>query len=202
MTFGERVGWFVLGMILGYLVKVILDTRKEGREVRDILRKRKEDESGFMRHPIIADIALVMVVAMCVFASFSTQSTNNKLEKAIQDIESNEAQDDKTQDRLARITVCTQSYLSQTIEALNQRTEYTKEQAEANVKLQLAQREFLELLIVAPPVSDEEASEAVENYVQKLTEFADLAGKQRTKVSSFPYPTETELKKCLEKRIP
>lgn len=204
MEFSDRVGWILLGMALGYVIRLLQEMKKEVHEVDEIITRREKrklgrerDEGGFMANRYAADIAMILVFCMCLYATFSTGATNNKLERAVEDIRSGQAEDKKQQQRLSRITVCTQDYLSQTIEALNQRTEFTQAQADANVQLQKAQSEFLRIILIRPPVSDEEADAALELYVSKLQAFVAVAGKNRQAGVGIEYPTAEQLETCL-----
>jgi hypothetical protein len=204
VEFSDRVGWILLGMVLGYVIRLLQEMKKEVHEVDEIVKRlekrprdRKRDERGFMANRYAADIAMILVFLMCLYATFSTGATNNKLEDAVADIKSGQKEDKQQRQRLARITVCTQDYLSQTIEALNERTEFTQAQADANVQLQKAQSEFLRIVLIRPPVSDEEADEALALYVSKLEAFVDVAGKSRDSVAGSEYPTPEQLNTCL-----
>lgn len=214
VEFSDRLGWILLGMALGYIIRLLQDMKREVHEVDEIVTRRERkkaskqrrarDEGGFMSNRYAADIAMVLVFVMCLYATFSTGSTNNKLEEAVKDLSAQQANlkanakaDEQTQLRLARITVCTQDYLSRTIEALNQRTEFTQAQADANVKLQKAQSEFLRVVITQPPLSEAEQEAALELYVSRLQAFVEVAGKNKDSVVGSEYPTPEQLRSCL-----
>lgn len=213
VEFSDRLGWILLGMALGYIIRLLQDMKKEVHEMDEIVtrrekkkaaRKRERDEGGFMANRIAADVVMVLVFAMCAYATFSTGATNNKLEDAVVQLKDQQSQiaagqeeDKQTQLRLARITVCTQDYLGRTIEALNQRTEFTQAQADANVKLQEAQSDFLKVVITQPPVSEAQVDAALDLYVTRLQSFVQVAGKNKRSVIGSEYPTPEQLKTCL-----
>lgn len=196
MPLDERIGWFLLGAVIGYIVRTVRDIKKEVGEVEEIVSKEK-NQSGFMRNPLAADIAVLLVVVMCVYASFSTQITNNRLEAAVVDIQQGERDAKENRERISRVTICSQEYLSRTIEALNQRTTYTQDQADANVALNRAQRDFLVILSKIPPPTDADAKIALSNYVDRLREYTAAYDKNKDKTDTYAYPTSEDLDKCL-----
>jgi len=189
MSLDERLGWLlvgcVIGFVLGYIVRALRDIKEELDEVDGILKKspRSRNDRGFMRFPIISDIALLAVVLLTVWASFSSQHASNQV---------HEQQKVQT-----RITSCTNEYLAKTIKALNERTTYSQEQAAANVALQKAQSEFLGALLHVPPYSSEVKQKALQSYFETLNKFVEISGKSDDKVSQNPYPTATEFTDCV-----
>ena len=198
MPLDERIGWFLLGVVIGYVVRTIRDIKKEVREVEEIV-SREKNQRGFMRNAFVADFAVLLVIAMCVYASFSTQITNNRLEAAIEDIQQAEKDAEENRDRISRVAVCSQEYLARTIEALNQRTTYTQDQADANVALNRAQRDFLVILSRVPPPTDADAKIALSNYVARLREYTAAYDKNKDKTETYAYPASEDLDRCLSK---
>lgn len=186
MDFGERLGYLMvgclIGFILGYIVRSLRDIKEELDEVADEM-KHNRNEDGIVRNPIVLDIALLLVVVLTVWASFSSQKASND----IQD----------TQDQLLRVTTCTKTTLTKTVEALNQRTTYTQDQTEANVNLQRAQVEFLQTLFQEPPSTEKQRKDALRHYFDSLTKFVTVAGAARQKAAFYPYPTTDDLNNCL-----
>lgn len=206
MEFSDRVGWVLLGMALGYIIRLLQDMKKEvhevdviltAREKRKLNKQRSRDEGGSFRIPATRHIAVGLAVLLCLYATVSTGITNNKLEDAISDIRASQEADVQIQLKLARVTVCTQEYLGKTITALNERTEFTQAQSDANVNLQKAQREFLETYLIRPPASPEVLDAALELYVSRLQAFVEVAQKNRMKVTDNSYPKPEELAVCL-----
>lgn len=187
MGLDDRLGWLLLGCIigfaLGYIVRYLQEIKEELDEV-DRVVKKNHNEDGFVRNPIVMDIALLFVVVLTVYAAFSSQQASNDVQAS--------------QDRIARITFCNQQYLSKTIQALNERTTYTQDQARANVDLQRAQGRFIGILLKNPPVADREVKDALTNYFTALTTFVTVNSKADAKVDTYPYPTNDELQNCLD----
>ena len=207
VEFSDRIGWLIAGMVLGYIIRMIQDIRREVHEVDLIVTEkqdRERDERGSWNFAHGRTVAIALAVLLCIYATFSTGATNNKLEGAISDLKTQQEQivagqkqDEQIQLRLARVTVCTQQYLSRTIMALNERTEFSQRQADANVKLQQAQTEFLQLVLVRPPVSEAETEAALQLYVARLEQFVAVANKNRKKVGENAYPKPEDLSTCL-----
>lgn len=91
MGLEDRLVWMAvgcfIGFVLGYIVRSLRDIHEKVNHVDqffpdgDSVESSKWDrnEGGFMRHPKIADIAMVLVIGLCVWAAFSTQKVNNHL---------------------------------------------------------------------------------------------------------------------------
>lgn len=145
--------------------------------------KHKSDESGVMRYPLVQDIALLLVIALTVWAAVSSQYATNDVQN--------------TQRRLDRISTCNQEYLSKTISALNQRTSYFQAQSDANVKLQKAQSSYIAIFFQQPPPGTPAAVAALKQYFKALTEYLQVSDKSSKKARDNPFPTNRDLKTCL-----
>ena len=189
MALSERFGWLILGMAVGFVLGLIVarlrDIKEEVDEIDNIVRGgRVRDESGFMRIPIVADVLYLTALVIVVWGAFSAQQASNKVEE--------------TQKELARVSHCTQDILADTVEALNERTEYTGEQASSNVELQGAQYTFLAILLDNPPPTDQKINESLRAYVDALGQFVEVNTKAQIKVKNNPYPTSQDYESCLE----
>lgn len=90
----ERIMYFsiggVVGFILGYVVAHLqaIETKVDlvEKEVHEVERtiKPKRDERGAMRLPSLKNVALLIVVALTVFAAFSTARVNGELDHTVQ----------------------------------------------------------------------------------------------------------------------
>jgi hypothetical protein len=192
MGLDERVFYLivggVIGFALGWLAHAIRNIEEKVIEVDEIVKK-DHDEGGFLNGKI-TEIALLAVVLLTVFAAFSSQLTSNK-------VEDNQKAQAETAKTLARTTTCTQTYLGQTIKALNERTQYSTEQAQKNVQLQKSQATFLSIFLKVPPSSVQEKEAALNAYFDNLTDFVVVAGKTSQKAAANPYPTDDEFKICI-----
>lgn len=192
MTFDERVTWFLLGVIVGWMIGKLKEIRRGEIEIREKLeevdrhvkkQKRQRDESGIVRYPLAADVLLFVVIVMTAWAAFATARTNAELERQSQ--------------RSDEITACVQQYLYKTIEALNERTTYTQDTVDSNVDLQEGLAEFIDILLFQPPKTPQERYAALQKFDRKLAAYVATANKQRGKTLAYPYPTEEELSACL-----
>ena len=87
MDFDERLGWLVLGGLIGFTLGYVVRYLQEIKEELDVVEKavtHSKNEDGFARKPLILDIVLLAVVAMTVWASFQTAMVNNRLEHTIE----------------------------------------------------------------------------------------------------------------------
>lgn len=200
MELYEKFGYFVLGMVIGYilgrLVRTVHEIKEELDEVDDIVKKRARDESGFMRFPIVADIALVVVIAVTVWAAVATGHTNYTLKETQDDLEVAQSQLKSAQADISELGECNQKFLGVVIRTLNARTISVQERADANAALQKAQAKFIRIILTQPPVTDDEARAALERYSELLNEFVAASEEAKSNSEEFPYPTDEELAKC------
>jgi len=193
MGFSDRLGWMLLGCVIGlfagYCIRYLQEMKEELDEVDGIVKnnlgKRPEDrtsEDGFVVPELVKSIALAIVVLLTAWAAFASASASSK----VQD----------TQDAQKHDTECTQEYLVKTVKALNERTEYSVAATKANVDLQKAQADFFALLLRKPPESVAVRTDAAQTYLRTLTEFVKVSGQSATKAELFPYPTDRELATC------
>ncbi len=192
MDLFERTMFFAvgggIGFVLGYIVARLHEIKEGIDEVVELEHAQKNDahdDKGSMRIPAGKDLALLLVVFLVVFASIASQRASNKVEE--------------TQSRLTVISTCTMEFLSKTVSALNERTQYSQRQAEANVSLQKAQAEYLAIVLIDPPVSDEEKREALQVYFDTLTDFLVVSQKSIGKIKENPFPTNKAYASCLSK---
>lgn len=186
MAFDDRLQYLVLGMligfVLGYVVRLLMDVREELDEVKS-QHAKDHGESGFMRHPIASDIAIMLVVVFTLYASFVSQRASNDVQDA--------------QDRSDIAVACTVKIQGAALNALNERSIYTKAIADANIDLQQSQSDFFGLLLHQPAYPESEQRAAADTYYNDLQQFLTLAQKGAKKVVENPFPTVEDLRSCL-----
>ena len=83
MGLDDRLAYLMIGcaigFILGYFVRALRDIKEELHEVDEIVKKQERGEAGFMRFPMVANAALILVLGLSLWASFTTQKVNNEL---------------------------------------------------------------------------------------------------------------------------
>lgn len=190
MSWTERLAWLslgcFLGFVLGYIVRSLREIKEEVEEIDGIVKEKRRhtrEDDGFSRYPLMWDVVLLVVVILTAWGAFSSAKA------------SNDAQD--SQHQVAVVTTCNQEFLAKTIRALNIRTNSVQSRADANLELQKAQSEFFSLLLRKPPESEVVRSQAAEDYLNALKDFVRESGQAETTGTSFPYPTNEELSKCL-----
>jgi hypothetical protein len=190
MDWSERLEWLILGciigFIMGYIVRTLREIKEELDEVDEIVKGEHGIEGkqrGSIHTPTLAGFMLICVVAITAWAAFASQSASNEVKK--------------TQDQLARVTICNKQYLSETIRTINARTRYSQRQAVSNVALQKSQARFLAFLLHKPPPGQAETRRAFEEYAQDLNDFVIASSNQANVVEDNKYPTEAELDACI-----
>lgn len=190
MSLDDRLGWLVLGMAIGFVFGYIVRSLREIKEELDEVdakiseSKRKRGEDGFMRYPYVADIAYLLVVAVVAWAAFASQKASNDVKN--------------TQDQLATVTHCNQVYLGAFLEAVDERTSAGQKAVQSNVDLQRSWYEFVRFQLHMPPYPEGEQRDKANEYAKNLKSFLDVSDQSREKVVQNPYPTEDELRKCIQ----
>lgn len=181
MDLMDRLIWMSFGMIIGFaLGHIVANVRAIKEEVDEIetVVKRKRSDSGFMRFPILADIALILVIGVVVWGTFMAQKASNEVERA---------------------SACNQEFLGQLLEAVNERTEYSREQTNLNVELQSDQATYLAVLLREPPPSIDDSRNSLREYFKKLSTYISVNEKAQSKADRYPYPTVEDYDACINK---
>lgn len=186
MSLDDRILTFALGCLVGFVLSYVVTQFRHERAVQ-----------GKGRWPTGNQAALMLVVMLTAFAAFASQKASNDSEDALVRIDKQQKDLIMTQERIERVSVCNQEFLTKTIVALNERTTYTSSATAANVALQKAQSTFLQVFIVEPPATPEQFNAALDLYLKKLKDFTTLAGLSADKVEKNKYPTADDLTACL-----
>lgn len=194
MDLNDRLVYLLIGVgigfILGYITKSLRKIEEELHEV-DITTKKIKSEDGFVRFPIFANLALVTVLFIAVWASFSAEKNDRAL-VATQD------QLIEQQNQIERVTACNQMYLEKTVLALNERTTYSSDRIEDNVDLVNAQAVLLRALLKEPPPGNAEIRQALRSYFDPtVLNFIDTSEKSLDTFEANEYPTIKQIDNCL-----
>lgn len=127
-------------------------------------------------------VALGVVVLLTAYAAFTSQGASNRVVALSEQRVSEDA--------------CISSVLFSTVQALNQRTQFTTAQSIANADLQRSQADFIHV-ILDPAHTDAQASEALGHYADALHKFIRLVQKNTDKAAAFPYPEPQDFSTCL-----
>lgn len=92
MDLWDRLVWLsigcFIGFVLGYIVRSLHEIKEKVEHVDEIVNdvkssKWESEEGGFMRHPVAADIAVIVVVAITAWAAFSAGKVNAELQHTV-----------------------------------------------------------------------------------------------------------------------
>lgn len=178
MTFDDRLSWLMVGCLIGFTLGYIVRTFHEFHEETHHLTKTK-NEYGFVRYPIVMDVALLTVVVLTIWAAFASQAASNDAEK--------------NQKEIARVSYCNHIFLEKTIKALHARTDYSNTAIDSNVELQKAQEKFLRVAF-REPSNPKVVNAAVQEYLDSLAVF--IAASEAF-INFEAYPTNEEFLDCL-----
>lgn len=205
MSLDDRLWCLLLGILIGYFLgrftRKLDKIENEVHEVDEIVKtnveRRRRNEAGFMRYPVVSDVAVLLTVLLTCFAAFVTQRNSNEVEESQRELASAQQQLEATQVQLTLVTRCTQTYLGSTIEALNERTTYSGDQIRANVEVLKSQAKALQVIVGPPPPTPAAADAATREYIERLIKFFDVNEAQLNRVINTSYPTIQEFSNCL-----
>lgn len=183
------LGCFI-GFVLGYIARTLQTLADRVDEVDKTVKKR--DEGGFVRNPIALDVVLLFVVALTVWAAVASQTAANR---------SNDTSDKviNIQDDMAKNQACTTQVLFDVVTAANDRTTYSSDQADANIKAWQAQLDLL-TLGQNPALSRKQQLELYQTYQDEVRKYLNVAVKARDKANAHAYPTPEDLTNCLQEK--
>lgn len=176
MGLDDRLWWFFIGMVIGYVVHLLQSIKSELDEVDDIVKHDRNDKGATELPYVVRWVALFLVVGLTALAAFQSQQVSN---------------DQK------QVTSCNRKYLTETIVALNQRTGYVQTQSEANIRLQRDQLTFF-TTILRNPANDQVELDAFHKYIASQKAFLKANRKLAHSATFQPFPTAAELQSCLE----
>lgn len=130
-------------------------------------------------------VVLVVLMVLVAWASIVSQITSNNVTKI--------------QERDQREQQCTTRVLFDIVQALNERTTYSTEQAQLNLELQQAQATFVRVLVGPPPATEVQQGDALRKYFDALRNFNEVVSKSTGKANAYPYPTQEQYMTCLER---
>lgn len=191
MTIDERIGWLLVGcmvgFILGYCVRILENVSEHDRirlNTQQRVNARLEDERGVLHTRLYGNIALLMVVAITIWAAVVSQQASNDVREL--------------QKRNAQIILCNQNVVIEALDVLNERTMFTSNHWEANLELQVAHSNMLEIVLREQPLSPGTYTRESKLYLEKLTTFIDTTEKANANRATKPYPSADDIKLCVD----
>lgn len=161
-------------------------------------QKDPESRSGRRFRLNFNSIALAIVVIATLWAALQSSSASNHATEAVSKVAEQNVSLTNQQHQLTAIQTCTQRILFRAIDALNQRTQYTGAQADANIDLQRSQLRLL-LKGLNPKSTQSEREAAFHNYVDDLQNFVTVVTQAQNSQTNNPYPTPAQYARCLTK---
>lgn len=132
---------------------------------------------------VVNGVALALVVIVTAYAAFLSQVASNKVQDS--------------QDQRDRENQCTSTIIFNTVKTLNERTQFSTQQAQANVELQKSQLEFITTLVTPQEQADYQPK--LEQYFKALKNYNMIVAKSAGKAESYPYPLPEQYAQCLAK---
>lgn len=151
MELSERIGWLLIGMAvgfaLGYIVAQLREIKEEVDEIDEIVkqtrktpRRRVRDENGFMRIPIVADLAYLFALLLVLSGLWFSNQQRQALEES---------------------TACNTEYLKSQAQFLSVILE---EPPVPEDERRVALQEYFDLLTAYSNADEEPSPEALEKY--------------------------------------
>lgn len=194
MGLDDRLIYLLLGCFIGFALGYIARTLQTLSEKVDEVDKtvKKRDEGGFVRNPIVLDFILLFVVGLTAWSAISSQVASNK---------SNDTSDTviQVQKDMAKNQACTTQVLFDVVTAANDRTTYSADQADANIKAWQAQKDLL-TKSQDPGLNRAQQLRLYQTYVAQVGHYLEIAVKARDNSQNHTYPTVKDLTGCLQKK--
>lgn len=179
--FGAFAGWAV-GMTQCRIEKHL---HSPGHSRRSHHLRHHKNEQGLTRHPLVLDIALLIVVAITVYSAFMSQKASNEVSAAV--------------NQNSKGAQCTYTTMFGVTQAADARTSYALEQAKANQKLQKSQARMIGVLLNPKNQQNPDAGrQALANYFKDLTSFTHASSQYTEAINSNPYPKPKDYYDCLK----
>lgn len=192
MDLWERLIWLgvggFIGFVLGYMVRSLHSIEEKVDHMDEVINEgkpSKRGDDGFMRHPLVADAMVLVVVFITAWAAFISQRASNQVKES--------------QDQIKAVTVCNKVYLGAFLKAVDERTSTSSAQVDSNVKLQQSWYDFVIFQLHVPPYPEPEQRKKANVYANSLKSFLEASNNSKKKVAQNPYPTEDELDDCIKK---
>jgi hypothetical protein len=182
----------VIGFFLGRMKISLDDTREDVHRLMEDKQGREHDKDeagGVSIRSLLSNIVLALVVLLVAFGAIKTNQASNRSDEAVAELRQSKQRGDAENQ-------CVSATLFTMARALNERTTYSTEQANANIALQNAQLNFIQVLL-SPSKTDSDARIALSRYYESLQKFRDLVGKSAAKASVYQYPTPDQFADCL-----
>lgn len=195
----DRITYFVLGCIIGFIVGYFARAMREVREKLEevdnhVTHKEPAKDDGFVIFSDKVKNALLLIVVVIVAVSaFNSQHNSNKVADA-------QKRSSDAQASVKQTSECNKESQAKTVAALNARTQYSSDQAKANVDLQRAQSVYLNVVATRPPASDLVKSQALQTYIKVLRNYLTIGDKTVQAIAQNPYPTSEEFETCLHRK--
>lgn len=176
MELGERIGWMLLGMavgfVLGFIVARLREIKEEVHEIDTIVKEsRKRNDRGFMRFPLVADALYFLVLMIVVWGALAAQKAANQAEG--------------TQE-------CIKQFNARQGFALNNRDEAIKAGTQAEIDLWTTYNDLYQAAKQRPkeiPALQEQLNEEIFEYRKKLERLQEVRER-------FSYPDPDIIKDC------
>lgn len=147
--------------------------------------RKKKDERGLVRHPILLDIVLFIVVFITLYAAVQSTVSNTRSSDALERVEVSSS--------------CSKMILFEVVKAANERSQFSLAQSQANLQLQQAQASMVGTFLDAD-ANAELRRKVFADYFNSLNQYIKVTTSQQNQQISNPWPTETQYLNCLEGR--
>lgn len=171
---GFAAGWSLRTM--RYARRAAADARHIRREVDDMTHH--DDDTGRTTWQTIALGVVVLLAAVStVLAGVAARESN------------------QANDRVTQIATCTQDILERTILAINERTAFSDEQANARRSVLVTQRRLVSALL-DPEAPDDKQVRLAREYRQAVSAQLRYDDRNDERRADYPYPTPEQIREC------
>lgn len=179
MELNDRLTWLLVGAIIGFILGYI---------TRSIASANSDYQIGSINLEMIERFSLGVVVVVTFWAAWQSQLAVNRVHD--------------TQHDQSRVVSCTQHVLETALNALNSRTERLKDPPTANLELQKAESDLLQILFHKPPLDSATQEAAEKQYLTALGNFIRSTEATLINTSLVKYPQADDLVDCIDGSSP
>lgn len=164
-----------IGGIAGWTLRTLRYARRTSRKVDKMIER---DDDGLAKgQTVMLGVVVLITAAAAVLSGVSAQQSNT------------------ANDRVERNGECTRDTLEQTIKALNERTAFSDEQADARRDVLVAQRDLVKLLTDSTAQSPE-LIDSARRYQDAVARQLRLDDRNDLRRAAYPYPTPAQIRGC------
>lgn len=177
----DNLLWFLIGAGIGaaasWSLQAMRYARRAVRKVDRMEEDMRDDRGRVDLQSFGIGIMVTLVAVAAILAGIASKRS------------------DETSDRVEDLAQCNRSILERTVKALNERTAFSDESAEARHDLNQTQSDLVDALL-DPAATDAEKVALARRYQTAVDHQLRLDRRNNAKREQYPYPSAAEIREC------